>query len=67
MPFGIRKRLGGKNAWLNLSKSGVTGSVKLGPFTWNTLRGWFVDLPGPAYYRSPSRAQRAKRRAAPPS
>ena len=37
MGFQYRKRIRtGKNSWLNISKSGVSGSARVGPFTVNS-------------------------------
>ena len=50
MGFIFRKKVGGRNAWLNLSKSGASGSVRLGPFTFNSRgRGSMRILPGISY------------------
>jgi hypothetical protein len=53
VPIGIRKRIRliPGLAWLNASKSGVSTSIRLWPFTWNSRRGWSCDLPGPLYWR----------------
>jgi hypothetical protein len=55
MPFGLRKSIPiiGKMVRLNVSKSGVSGTVKVGPWSWNTRqRRHRVDLPGPTYWQS---------------
>lgn len=37
MGFRYQKRIRtGKNSWINLSKSGVSGSARVGPMTFNT-------------------------------
>jgi hypothetical protein len=37
MAFRYQKRIKtGKNSWLNISKSGVSGSAKVGPVTFNS-------------------------------
>ena len=37
MGFSYRKRIRtGKRSWLNISKSGISGSGRLGPFTLNS-------------------------------
>ena len=38
--------------WLNLSKSGMSWSIHLGPWSWNSrTRAQRVDLPGPLSWR----------------
>ena len=62
MPFGIRKRIPilGKLFYLNLSKSGLSWSSKIGPFTYNSRqRKARVDLPGPFYWLSKKRGGRS--------
>ncbi|WP_018024850.1 DUF4236 domain-containing protein [Corynebacterium ulceribovis] len=45
-----RKKLG-KNSWLNVSKSGVSGSTRVGPVTFNSRGGVWVNLPGGLTFR----------------
>jgi hypothetical protein len=40
----IRKQVGGRNAWLNLSRSGISGSVRVGPVTFNSRGSWWLRL-----------------------
>ncbi|MBZ8176442.1 DUF4236 domain-containing protein [Corynebacterium poyangense] len=40
-----------KNSWLNFSKSGVSGSTKVGPATFNSRGGFSVKLPGGFHFR----------------
>jgi hypothetical protein len=43
----FRKRIGGRRAWLNLSRSGVSGSARVGRLTVNSRGGlWARLLPG---------------------
>lgn len=52
MGFSFRKRIKlNKNSWINLSKQGASGSVKVGPVTFNTRGGFWVRLPGGFNYR----------------
>lgn len=60
MPFGFRtsKRFGTKNLHLrlNASKSGLSWTMKVGPWSWNTRqRRHRIDLLGPAYWQSRGR------------
>lgn len=49
--FRKRVRLGPLPVFLNFSRSGVSFSVKLGPWSYNSrARRQRVDLPGPAYW-----------------
>lgn len=41
----------GKDSWLNVSKSGVSGSKRIGPVTINSRGGISVKLPGGLNYR----------------
>lgn len=41
----------GRYAWLNLSKSGISLSIDIGPFTWNSRGSYFIDGPGGANFR----------------
>lgn len=55
MPFGYRKSIPllGRLVRLNASKSGLSATVKVGPWSWNTRqRRHRVDLPGPTYWQS---------------
>lgn len=45
-----RKKLG-RNSWLNLSTSGGSFSTKVGPVTFNSRGGMWVNLPGGLNYR----------------
>ncbi|MCF1694608.1 DUF4236 domain-containing protein [Corynebacterium argentoratense] len=45
-----RKKVG-KNSWINVSGSGVSGSTKLGPVTVNSRGGLWVRLPGGFTFR----------------
>ncbi len=45
-----RKKVG-KNSWLNWSKSGVSGSKRIGPLTINSRGGLWVNLPGGLNFR----------------
>ncbi|WP_293951153.1 DUF4236 domain-containing protein [uncultured Corynebacterium sp.] len=52
MGFNFRKRMKtGKDSWVNVSKSGVSGSKRLGPVTFNSRGGFSVRLPGGFNYR----------------
>ena len=48
--FRKRKKLG-KNSWINFSKTGASGSTKIGPLTLNTRGGYYVNLPGGLHFR----------------
>lgn len=53
MGFQYRKRVRlGKNSWLNLSKSGVSGSFRAGPVTFNSRGRKSVRLGNGLSYRS---------------
>ncbi len=56
MGFRIRKKVNlFPGVSLNLSKSGISVSVKAGPATWNSRRQTTsINLPGPLSYQSPS-------------
>ncbi|WKD60460.1 hypothetical protein CCICO_02040 [Corynebacterium ciconiae DSM 44920] len=41
----------GKNSWINLSGSGASTSTKVGPVTFNSRGGVWVNLPGGLTYR----------------
>lgn len=41
----------GKNSWINVSKSGASVSTKMGPVTFNSRGGVWVNLPGGMTYR----------------
>ncbi|APT85482.1 DUF4236 domain-containing protein [Corynebacterium aquilae] len=45
-----RKKFG-KNSWINVSGSGVSGSTKVGPVTFNSRGGMWVKLPGGFTFR----------------
>lgn len=45
-----RKKVG-KNSWVNMSKSGASLSTKVGPVTFNSRGGVYVNLPGGMHYR----------------
>ncbi len=52
MGLNYRKKVRtGKDSWLNLSGSGVSGSKKVGPLTINSRGGLWVKLPGGFTYR----------------
>lgn len=50
MFFRKRKKIG-NNSWLNFSKSGASGSTRLGPVTLNSRGGFSLNLPGGLNYR----------------
>lgn len=53
MGFIFRKRVRtGKRSWLNISKSGVSGSAKAGPFTVNSRGKGSIRLGNGVSYRS---------------
>ena len=53
MPFSYRKRVRvGKNSWINLSKRGASGSLRAGPFTFNSRGRTSVRLGRGLSYRS---------------
>ena len=55
MAFRYQKRIKtGKNTWLNISKSGVSGSAKLGPFTVNSRGRKTIRLGDGLSYRAGS-------------
>ena len=52
MGFSYRKRIRtGKNSWLNISKRGVSGSGRIGPFTFNSRGRTTVRLGNGLSYR----------------
>lgn len=52
MGLNYRKRIKtGKDSWLNVSGSGVSGSKRIGPVTINSRGGVTVKLPGGLTYR----------------
>lgn len=52
MGFIFRKRVrAGKRSWLNISKSGVSGSTKVGPVTFNSRGKGSVRLGNGLSYR----------------
>lgn len=53
MGFQYRKRVRlGKNAWLNLSKSGVSSSFRVGPMTFNSRGRKSIRLGNGMSYRT---------------
>jgi hypothetical protein len=53
MGFRYQKRVRtGKNSWLNISKSGVSGSGRVGPFTFNSRGRGSVRLGNGLSYRT---------------
>jgi hypothetical protein len=53
MGFIFRKRVrAGKRSWFNISKSGVSGSTRVGPFTVNSRGKGSVRLGNGLSYRS---------------
>ncbi len=53
MPWSYRKRIRtGKNSWINLSKRGASGSMRAGPFTFNSRGRTSVRLGRGLSYRS---------------
>ena len=53
MGFQYRKRIRtGKNSWLNVSKSGVSGSARVGPFTFNSRGRKSIRLGNGLSYRA---------------
>ena len=53
MGFQYRKRVRlGKNSWLNLSKSGVSGSFRVGPATFNSRGRKSIRLGNGMSYRT---------------
>lgn len=46
-----KRKKTGKNSWINVSGSGVSGSTKIGPVTFNSRGGFWVNLPGGLNYR----------------
>ena len=52
MAFRYQKRIKtGKNSWLNISKSGVSGSAKVGPVTFNSRGRKTIRLGNGLSYR----------------
>lgn len=45
-----RKKVG-KNSWINISGSGASASTKVGPVTFNSRGGIWVNLQGGLNYR----------------
>jgi len=55
MGFRYQKRVRtGKNSWLNISKSGVSGSAKIGPMTFNSRGRKSIRLGNGLSYRTGS-------------
>lgn len=53
MGFRYQKRVRtGKNSWLNISKTGVSGSGRVGPFTFNSRGRGSVRLGNGLSYRT---------------
>ncbi|MBU6330271.1 MAG: DUF4236 domain-containing protein [Acidobacteria bacterium] len=53
MGFRYQKRIRtGKNSWINLSKSGVSGSARVGPFTFNSRGRKSIRLGNGLSYRT---------------
>ena len=48
--FRKRKKTG-KNSWINVSGSGASMSTKVGPVTFNSRGGMWVNLPGGLNFR----------------
>lgn len=52
MGLNYRKRVSvGKHGWINLSGSGASASLKVGPLTFNSRGGLFVNGPGGMNFR----------------
>jgi hypothetical protein len=47
----FRRRIGGRHAWLNLSRSGISLTGRAGPFTVNSRGGWTARLFRGLFYR----------------
>jgi hypothetical protein len=59
MPIRFRKCIGSGLVRANLSRSGISWTIKLGPWSWNTRsRRHRLDLPGPAYWQGRPRRRR---------
>lgn len=41
----------GKDSWINISGSGVSFSKRVGPVTFNSRGGFYINLPGGMNYR----------------
>jgi hypothetical protein len=66
MPFRFRKRvrLGFLPVWVNASRAGLSWSVRLGPWSWNSrTRCQRVDLPGPLSWEEPGGGPSTRRQA----
>ncbi len=50
LTFRKRQKMG-KNSWLNLSGSGASASTRVGPITFNSRGGFYINLPGGLNYR----------------
>lgn len=46
-----KRKKTGKNSWINLSGSGASMSTKVGPVTFNSRGGMWVNLPGGLNFR----------------
>ena len=54
MPMGLQyrsRKKTGKNSWINVSGSGASMSTKVGPVTFNSRGGMWVNLPGGFNFR----------------
>lgn len=59
MGFRYRNRVGSEDAWINLSKSGVSTSFKVGKdITVNSRQGVTVDLGGGWFWKSSKKSKR---------
>lgn len=58
----FRKTLRFGPLWLNFSKTGMSWSIHLGPWSWNSrTRAQRVDLPGPFSWRGRRSARKARK------
>ena len=48
--FRQRKKTG-KDSWINISGSGAAFSKRVGPVTFNSRGGFYINLPGGMNYR----------------
>lgn len=64
MPIYLRKTINLGIVRINVSRSGVSWTWRLGPWSWNTRsRRHSIDLPGPLSWRSrPARRTPTRRR-----
>ena len=57
-PIYLRKAIRFGPLRLNLSRSGISWTVKVGPWSWNSrTRAQRLDLPGPISWRQPRRGR----------